>query len=43
MRSDFLDRIGEDQRFMEEVSRGLVFLQPPDAAGLREALVSPSR
>jgi serine/threonine protein kinase len=41
MRSDFLDRIAEDQRFMEELSRGLVFLQPPDANGLREALVSP--
>ncbi|HUS31913.1 MAG TPA: protein kinase [Kofleriaceae bacterium] len=41
MRSDFLDRIAEDQRFMEELSRGLVFLQPPDRAGLREALVAP--
>jgi eukaryotic-like serine/threonine-protein kinase len=41
MRSDFLDRIAEDQRFMEEMSRGLVFLQPPDRNGLREALVAP--
>ncbi len=41
MRSDFLDRVAEDPRFMEELSRGLVFLQPPDRAGLREALVSP--
>jgi hypothetical protein len=41
MRSDFLDRIAEDQRFMEELSRGLVFLQPPDRNGLREALVAP--
>ncbi len=41
MRSDFLDRIGEDPRFMEEVSKGFVFLQPPDRVGLREALVSP--
>jgi serine/threonine protein kinase len=41
MRSDFLDRIAEDQRFMEELSRGLVFLQAPDRNGLREALVSP--
>jgi len=41
MRSDFLDRIAEDQRFMEELSRGLVFLQSPDRNGLREALVSP--
>jgi serine/threonine protein kinase len=41
MRSDFLDRIAEDQRFMEELSRGLVFLPPPDRDGLREALVAP--
>src|SRR5581483_2605023 len=26
---------------MEELSKGLVFLQPPDRAGLRDALVSP--
>jgi hypothetical protein len=41
MRSDFLDRIAEDPRFMEELSRGLVFLPPPDRDGLREALVAP--
>jgi len=41
MRSDFLDRVGEDPRFMEELSRGLVFLQSPDAPGLREALTQP--
>jgi len=41
MRSDFLDRVGEDPRFMEELSRGLVFLQAPDAAGLHEALIQP--
>ncbi|CAN5653080.1 serine/threonine-protein kinase [soil metagenome] len=41
MRSDFLDRVGEDQRFLEELSRGLVFLQPPDPTGLREALTAP--
>ncbi|HEY5927748.1 MAG TPA: protein kinase [Kofleriaceae bacterium] len=41
MRSDFLDRIAEDPRFMEEMSRGLVFLQPPDRNGLREALEAP--
>ncbi len=41
MRSDFLDRVAEDPRMMEELSRGLVFLQPPDRNGLREALVSP--
>jgi hypothetical protein len=41
MRSDFLDRVAEDPLFMEELSRGLVFLSPPDRTGLREALVSP--
>ncbi len=41
MRSDFLDRIAEDPRFMDDVSRGLVFLQPPDRSGLRDALVQP--
>jgi serine/threonine protein kinase len=41
MRSDFLDRVGEDARFLEELSRGLVFLSAPDRNGLREALVSP--
>jgi serine/threonine protein kinase len=41
MRSDFLDRVGEDSVFLEELSRGLVFLSPPDRAGLREALQEP--
>jgi hypothetical protein len=41
MRSDFLDRVGEDARFMEELSRGLVFLTAPDRDGLREALEQP--
>ncbi len=41
MRSDFLDRVGEDPVFMEELSRGLVFLSPPDRAGLRDALEGP--
>jgi hypothetical protein len=41
MRSDFLDRIAEDPHFMEELSRGLVFLAQPDLEGLREALVAP--
>ncbi|MGE5181475.1 MAG: AAA family ATPase, partial [Acidobacteriota bacterium] len=41
MRSDFVDRIAEDPRFTEELSRGLVLLAPPDRAGLREALVQP--
>lgn len=41
MRSDFLDRAAEDQRFVEELTRGLIFLQPPDRNGLREAIVAP--
>ena len=41
MRSDFLDRVAEDPRFSEELSRGLVFLAQPDHDGLREALVQP--
>jgi serine/threonine protein kinase len=41
MRSDFLDRIAEDPRFMEDLSRGLGFLSPPDRVGLREALIAP--
>ena len=41
MRSDFLDRVSEDPRFMEELSRGLVFLSAPDRDGLREALEQP--
>jgi eukaryotic-like serine/threonine-protein kinase len=41
MRSDFLDRVSEDPVFLEELSRGLVFLSAPDRAGLREALEEP--
>ena len=41
MRSDFLDRVGEDATFADDLSRGLVLLATPDAAGLREALVQP--
>ncbi len=41
MRSDFLDRVTEDARFTEELTRGLVFLAQPDREGLREALVQP--
>jgi hypothetical protein len=41
IRSDFLDRVGEDARFLDEVTRGLVFLQPLGRAGLREALTGP--
>src|SRR3569623_2057951 len=41
MRSDFLDRAAEDRRFVEELTRGLVFLQPPNAAALEQALTQP--
>jgi serine/threonine protein kinase len=41
MRSDFLDRVAGDPRFMELLTAGLLFLQPPDREGLREALVQP--
>jgi hypothetical protein len=41
MRSDFLDRAAEDRRFVEELTRGLVFLQPPGPAALEEALTHP--
>jgi serine/threonine protein kinase len=41
MRSDFVDRVGEDPRFLEELSRGLAFLSPPDRQGLRDAIVQP--
>ena len=41
MRSDFLDRAAEDRSFVEELARGLVFLQPPNRRGLEEALTQP--
>ena len=42
IRSDFLDRVPEDARFMAELGRGLHFLLPPDRAGLRDALIQPA-
>tara|TARA_R110002073_G_scaffold140253_11_gene290928 strand:- start:24250 stop:27258 length:3009 start_codon:yes stop_codon:yes gene_type:complete len=41
MRSDFLDRVGENERFLDDLSQGLLFLQPPDRNGIREALTQP--
>jgi serine/threonine protein kinase len=41
IRSDFLDRAAEDRRFVEELTRGLIFLQPPSRAGLEAALTQP--
>ncbi|MBN1205898.1 MAG: AAA family ATPase, partial [Myxococcaceae bacterium] len=42
IRSDFLDRVPEDERFMAELSQGLFFLSTPSREGLREALVQPA-
>jgi serine/threonine protein kinase len=42
MRSDFLDRVAEDQGFLSQLSDGLFILRPPDRDGLREALVQPA-
>ena len=41
LRSDFLDRVGEDKRFADELARGLVLLQPLGREALREALRAP--
>jgi hypothetical protein len=42
LRSDFLDRMSEDERLMGEVMQGLFFLAPPQQEGLRDALVQPA-
>jgi hypothetical protein len=42
MRSDFLDRVGEDPQFLHEVMQSLFFLTPPNRDGLRDALVQPA-
>ena len=42
IRSDFLDRIAEDQGFLGELSQGLFFLGPPSREGLREAILQPA-
>ena len=41
LRSDFLDRVGEDRRFADDLARGLVLLQPLGREALREALKAP--
>ncbi|HXU04107.1 MAG TPA: serine/threonine-protein kinase, partial [Polyangia bacterium] len=41
IRSDFIDRVGEDRRFLDDLVRGIHFLQPLPRAGLREALEAP--
>ncbi len=42
IRSDFLDRVAEDQTFLAELTQGLFFLGPPNREGLREAIVQPA-
>jgi serine/threonine protein kinase len=42
IRSDFLDRVPEDQHFMSELNQGLFFLTPPNRSGLRDAIVQPA-
>jgi eukaryotic-like serine/threonine-protein kinase len=42
IRSDFLGRAAEDPHFMNELGKGLFFLGPPTAEGLREAIVQPA-
>jgi hypothetical protein len=42
IRSDFLDRIAEDQAFVGELTQGLFFLGPPNREGLRDAIVQPA-
>ena len=41
MRSDFIDRVGEDRRFLDVLVRGLHLLQPLPREALREALEAP--
>jgi len=42
IRSDFLDRVAEDQTFLAELTQGLFFLGPPNREGLRDAIVQPA-
>jgi hypothetical protein len=41
MRSDFLDRVGEDRRLLDDAVRGLHVLQPLPREALRQALEAP--
>jgi serine/threonine protein kinase len=42
IRSDFLDRVAEDQQFLAELTQGLFFLNQPNRESLREAIVQPA-
>jgi len=42
MRSDMLDRIGEDPQFQALATDGIMLLSPPSRDGLRQALLEPA-
>ena len=42
IRSDFLDRVAEDQTFVTEITQGLFFLGAPSRDGLRDAIENPA-
>jgi WD40 repeat protein/serine/threonine protein kinase len=42
MRSDFLDRVAEDRRFLGALMNGLFFLGRPGRASLRDAIANPA-
>jgi eukaryotic-like serine/threonine-protein kinase len=42
IRSDFLDRMAEDQQFLGEITQGLFFLGAPSRDGLRDAIENPA-
>jgi eukaryotic-like serine/threonine-protein kinase len=42
IRSDFLDRVAEDQGFLGELTQGLFFLGQPNRDALRDAIVQPA-
>ncbi|HWU86556.1 MAG TPA: protein kinase, partial [Kofleriaceae bacterium] len=42
LRSDFLDYVAEAPALMAELTRGLLFLTPPNRDGLRDALIQPA-
>lgn len=42
IRSDFLDRVAENQAFLAELTQGLFFLGQPNREGLRDAITQPA-
>jgi hypothetical protein len=42
IRGDFLDRVGEDPEFLNELTQGLFFLGAPSRDGLRDAITEPA-